>query len=225
VVGEGAAAVELSLAMQHRLNLRVPRNRAKFSLVATASEILPHHRPAVRTRIERLLRVRRITVERSADVVRVGEREIELNNGRRLRADRVVWATGASAPAWPAGSGLRADERGFVLVNDNLQSLSHADVFAAGDVAAMVNLSQAKSGISAVRQGPALAHNLRSALRREPPRTHEPHSAGVQLITTGDRSAVVSWGALIGEGEWVWRWKDAIDRRFVARYQPHDRSR
>jgi hypothetical protein len=37
---------------------------------------------------------------------------------------------------------------------------------------------------------------------------------------------VGAWGRLAFHGGWAWRWKDRIDRRFVARYAqaaPHRR--
>ena len=63
--------------------------------------------------------------------------------------------TDAVAPAWLAEAGLAVDERGFVLVNAALQSVSHADVFAAGDVAGGP-YPREKSGVFAVRQGKPL---------------------------------------------------------------------
>ena len=39
------------------------------------------------------------------------------------------------------------------------------------------------------------------------------------LITTGDRHAIATRGPFVAEGDWVWRWKDRIDRRFMAKYE------
>ena len=39
------------------------------------------------------------------------------------------------------------------------------------------------------------------------------------LISTGRRHAVGSWGGLAFAGDWVWRWKDRIDRRWMERYR------
>ncbi len=63
---------------------------------------------------------------------------------------------------------------GFIAVDDNLQSLNTPDVFAAGDVAVMVNHPRPKAGVFAVRQGPPLAANIRHKLVGEALEPHEP---------------------------------------------------
>jgi selenide,water dikinase len=170
--------------------------------------------------MRRVLREREIALCTGSRVTAIGDGQARLADGRSLPADYGIWATGAVAPDWLRESGLRTDEHGFVLVNEQLQSLSHADVFAAGDVASMAEHPRPKSGVYAVRQGPPLAENLRRALRGTKLEPYFPQPVVLALISTGDRYAVASWGAFAWEGAWVWRWKDRIDRRFMHKYMP-----
>jgi len=124
----------------------------------------------------------------------------------------------ASAPPWIAASGIETDGAGFIAVNALLQSVSHPDIFAAGDVASMTGLRIPKSGVYAVRQGPPLAANLRQALASMSLIPYVPQPTALALISAGDKYAVASYGRIAFEGAWVWRWKDFIDRRFMNRY-------
>lgn len=219
VVGGGAGGVELVLAMQHCLatRSRTPDTRpAKLTLVSDS--LLPGHAERARELVRGILRLRGIaTVHERARRLTAGC--VHTAQGKEIPADFVVFATRASAPGWIAESGLGTDSLGFIAVNPHLQSVSHATVFAAGDVATMVATPAPKSGVYAVRAGPVLYENLSASLAGRPLTAEfEPQRRALALIATGDRDAVASYGSAALAGRWLWRWKDRIDRRFVARY-------
>jgi len=91
-------------------------------------------------------------------------------------------------------------------------------VFAAGDIAAFGPRDLAKSGVYAVRAGPVLADNIRRTLTGERLRSFRPQREALYLVSTGERHAIGSRNGLVVEGDWVWRWKDWIDRRFMRRF-------
>jgi selenide,water dikinase len=219
VVGGGAGGVELVLSLQHRLQAGLAAS-IQFMLVTDQPDILPTHNRKVRRIFRDVLARRHVEVLVDHKVIRVEPNTLHCANGSSLDADSFVWVTTAEAPEWIAASGLDTDARGFIAVNDFLQSISHPDVFAAGDVATMVNHPRPKSGVYAVRQGPPLAHNLRQALAAKKLAGYTPQRAALALIGTGDRNAVASWHELAAQGKWVWRWKNFIDRRWLRDYLP-----
>jgi selenide, water dikinase len=220
VVGGGAAGVETLLAMQHRMN--ATGSRATFALLSATEEILPAHPPSVQRIFRRVLNDRGIALHAGHAVNEVDAHSVCTDGGGRIGADLVVWATGASAPFWPRACGLAVDDQGFIRVEPTLQSVNRTGVFASGDIATIDDHARPKSGVFAVRQGPLLAGNLRRALRGAPLHGRVPQRQALALISTGDRHAVASRGWLTLEGDWVWRWKDWIDRRFMRRYRAPD---
>lgn len=219
VVGGGAGGVELCLAMRHRLRQESGiAPQTDLTLVTQGGSIVPEHSIGARRRLEQALARNGVGLLTGLRVARVDAEGLTLEGGARVPADCVVWATGAAAPAWLARSGLALDDRGFILVDEMLRSTSHPDVFAAGDVATMHEHPRPKSGVFAVRQGPPLAENLRLALTGDPLKRFRPQRRALSLISTGRRHAVASWGSISFQGWWVWRWKNSIDRKFMAKY-------
>jgi len=190
VVGAGAGGVELAMAM-------------KFALAGRGEVVLFSDRdvfpPAVSARVRRAL----------------GRLAIEVRAGEPAAFDATFWVTGPAAPPMLRESGLRTDDRGYVLVDASLRSVSHPDVFAAGDNASLEGAALPKSGVYAVRQGAVLAENLKRVVRGMEMRDYVPQRASLSLISCGAKYAIASRGGWSAEGRWAWWWKDWIDRRWL----------
>ena len=214
VVGGGAGGVELLLAIQHRLR----GEPVQFHLVTDGDTLLPSHNPQVRAIFGRVMAARGVRVHTGHRVMQVVGGTLRCANGASLAFDEILWVTAAGAASWPAEAGLATDGNGFIEVGKTLQSTSHPEIFAAGDIAAIVGHPCPKAGVFAVRQGPPLARNLRRRLRGETLEPYIPQRRFLSLIGTGDRNAVLSRGGWTLQGRSMWRLKDWIDRRFVARF-------
>lgn len=214
VAGGGAGGVELAFGLR---NLARATVRPEVTLVTGAGGLIPGFGAAVRRRVAAELARQGIAVIAADARIEVGRL---LAGAQALEpADLIVAALGSAPPPWLASSGLALDGQGFVAVDAQQRSLSHAHVFAAGDVAARTDRALAHSGVHAVFAGPVLAANLRAALKGEPPRaSYLPRRHSLTLINTGDGSAIASYGPFAAQGGWVLRWKHAIDRRWVAGY-------
>ena len=223
VVGGGAGGVELTLAMQYRLRneLRaMGRNPDEigFHLLTRDAVILPTHNASVRRAFERMLAERGVRLHCNAEVNQVSPACLHTAGGETVDADEIVWVTRAGGAPWLRETGLALDADGFIQVTDTLQTVTDPKVFAAGDIASMVNHPREKAGVFAVRQALPLAENLRRAVEGRALKPYRPQSKWLALISTGDRYAVASRGALGFQGAWVWRWKDWIDRRFMLKF-------
>ena len=217
VVGAGAAGLELAMAAAHALSGKAGQPGCQVSLITGGGPVAKSYTGAAQARVTRALQRLNISVLHDT-CVGMSAGYLLLGSGAQLACDAPLLALGAQAPAWLASSGLSLDADGFIAVNACQQSLSHSQVFAAGDVASRVDAPCPKSGVYAVRAGPPLLANLQAALLGQPLTPWQPPRRTLNLLSCGERYAVATWGAASLEGRWVWRWKDWIDRRFVKQY-------
>lgn len=73
----------------------------------------------------------------NAKVVGVHPDGVVLADGNSVRVDAVLWSTGFRVPSLAREAGLAVDGHSRVLVDDTLRSLSHPDIYAVGDAAAV----------------------------------------------------------------------------------------
>ena len=214
VLGGGAAGVEVVMALHHRWPA------AHCTLIERGATPLGGLGERLQRSIGAELARQHIDVVTGAAVTRIDANAIRLDTGRTVGSDFTVLATGAAAPDWLRDSGLALDARGFIEVGATLQSTSHPEVFAAGDVATLTASPRPKSGVYAVRAGPPLAANIARMLLGQPPLDWHAQRQALMLLACGRRHAIAARGGWALKGDWVWRWKDAIDRGFVRRFDP-----
>jgi selenide,water dikinase len=131
-----------------------------------------------------------------------------------------VWLTGPAATPIFNKSGLALDPRGFLLVNDALQSVSDPRVFAVGDCATLQAFPETpKAGVYAVRQAPILWKSLVATTVGSPLPRYVPQTSFLSLLNTADGKALFRYKGFVSYSRWAWRLKDWIDRRFMTRYQ------
>jgi selenide,water dikinase len=223
IVGGGAGGVELAMAMRSRLHQileksQQPTANLRIDLCHRDPELIPHHNQWVRSHVHKILTQKGIQLHLGETVNQVQPHQLKCESGLTIDSDYIFWVTQASAPSWLQAAGLETDN-GFVLVDDTLQSLSHPNIFASGDIATMVNHPRPKAGVFAVRQGKPLFQNLQRALLGKPLKPYIPQKQYLSLIGTGDKSAIASWGVSGFVSPLLWCFKDQIDRNFIVQFK------
>lgn len=223
VVGAGAAGVEILFAMERRLRREAHEASRDASrpcvVLVAAEEVLPGFPETFRRRVDAELVRRGIIVRTGARVVAVEPTHLRLAAGQPVEVDAVVWAAQGEAAPWLAATGLALDRAGCLRVDAWLRCVGRTDVFAAGDTASVEGCDWPKSGVTAVRAGPVLAHNVAAALDGAPLYRFAPPRDALTLLSMADGRAIGTRSGITVSGAWVWWWKSRIDRRFVARYR------
>jgi NADH dehydrogenase FAD-containing subunit len=234
VVGGGAAAVEIAFALAALSGHGSPLAGSRVVLATAGDELLPGmSRIAARLALRSLL-ARGVEPRFGCRYVGTGDRSARFDGAGQIEAELVIVANGARAPQWVGAAAGRdavalASDGGLAIRSD-LRSTSHAAIFAAGDCASFVDQRVPKSGVHALRQGHVLAANICAALEERArvraagttsvaTRRFRARRRTLALLNRCDGSAIGAWGPVGFAGAWVWRWKDRIDQRFMARFR------
>jgi NADH dehydrogenase FAD-containing subunit len=244
VVGGGAAAVEIAFALAARLASGRLGTGGSVALAASGPALLQGLAPRAGRLAHRSLVRRGVAVHLGRQYVGVAGACVRLVDtapapdapvrprpgvagSEGLAADLVVVATGARPPGWLTAAavrgGLAVGADGGVAVDDCLRSTSRPEVFASGDCASFVDSPVPKSGVHALRQGPPLAASILAHLDGRgtacaAAARYRPQARALALLNRCDGTAIAAWGPVGLAGAAAWRWKDRIDRRFVARF-------
>jgi NADH:ubiquinone reductase (H+-translocating) len=207
VIGGGATGVELAGTFaeiaRHTLRgefRRIDPHSARVMLVEGTERVLPAYPADLSRKAQLQLERLGVTVWAGRMVTGVDAEGVSLGT-ERIVARTVIWAAGVAASPLGASLGAPVDRAGRVRVNPDLSVPGHAEIFVAGDLAAV----DAVPGIApaAKQMGKHAARNLISSLKGKQTSPFRYRDYG-QLATIGRNAAVAIIGKLQLSGFVAW---------------------
>jgi NADH:ubiquinone reductase (H+-translocating) len=139
----------------------------RWILIEAVGQILPELPADLAAYAQTQLRHRGIEVLLNTRL-ESAEAEIRLSDGQAFSADTLVWTAGVKPSPLAGLGGFPVDERGRIVVDDHLRVVGMPDVWAAGDIAAVPDLTTGglapPTAQHAMREGRRLGRNLTATL-------------------------------------------------------------
>jgi NADH:ubiquinone reductase (H+-translocating) len=219
VGGGGATGVELAGELAETLPEVAPGHglapgRTAVQLVEAGPTILAGSSPQLIDKATRILSDLGVQVRTDATIAAATDEGFRLNDGQLVEGGVFVWAGGLKAPELVAESGLPTGHNGRVKVDRYLRVLDHPEIYAAGDLASVVDsrtghvlppLAQV-----ALEEGETVARNLHGELTGKPLEAFTFHDKGF-VVSVGTRRGVADIAGITTGGRLAHLLKDAIE--------------
>ncbi|APE38868.1 oxidoreductase [Nocardia mangyaensis] len=186
VVGAGATGIELAA------ELAEAQPDSPVTLISAnepGAWLSPRAVDSIRATLTRL----GVDIRADAKVVEVLPDGVRLADGTTIPAVTTVWTAGFTVPDLARRAGLAVDDLGRVRTDATLRSLSHPDIYAAGDAALMAGPGDRELRMACATAIPAGGYVATAIIARA--RGHEPEPMKfryyLQCISLGRRDAVI----------------------------------
>ncbi|MDT7722553.1 MAG: hypothetical protein QOE94_3564 [Mycobacterium sp.] len=200
VVGASYSGTELilqlrALATAAAKQMNFDPADVKFLLLDLADQVMPEVGEKLGARAMRVLRRRGVDVRLGLTLNEVHPDHVVLSDDSQVDTRTVAWVTGVTAAPLIKTLGLPT-EKGRLKVQTDLGVPGHPDVFAAGDAAAVPDVTQPgkitpPTAQHATRQGKVLADNVAASLGRGKKRDYKHHNMGL-VVDLGPHQAVAN---------------------------------
>jgi NADH dehydrogenase len=189
-VGGGYAGVEAmaeveDMTRQALANYDIEPYEMRWVLVEAMDRIMPEVSASLASYTVELLKARGFEVHLGTTLKSAENCHLVLGDGTEFDADTLVWTAGVKPSPMLAGSDLPLDERGRIRCSATLEVDDSPGVFAAGDSAAVPDLTKKEPGAvcppsaqHASRQAERLAKNVVASLRGQPLRRYRHTNLG-----------------------------------------------
>jgi len=217
--GAGATGVELAGTLAEELpalarGCGLPADLPRVILIEAGPTVLADASPRLSEKASGILSKLGVWVRTNAAIAAVTPEGVRLAAGEAITGRVVVWAGGVRAPALVAASGLPTLEHGRVAVDGYLRAHDHAEVYVAGDLAAVIDPATGRAlpplAQVALEEGETVAHNLLAESRGRPLETFAFRDKGF-VVSVGDRRGVAAVAGHTHGGRLAHVLKDAIE--------------
>ncbi len=225
VVGAGVAGIELLFCLSSRWKQKFPNKHITFQIIDSNADFCSSlNSISLGNRIKSIFdNNRELEYTFNARVESVQEDQVVLKDGTHVPYNVLIWACGAAPVDFSFHTGVELDTDGYIKVNENLQSISHRELFAAGDCIRFCTNGIPKSGVYAVREAPILFQNILLMIEhfQEPSLVpYKPQSHFLKLINMGDNTAIAEWfGMSFGPWSILYFLKHYIDTTFMKQFR------
>lgn len=218
IIGTGAAGIELALAIQHKIK-HDHHHPISIQIVSRTKDILSGYPTRLKRYIHKQLTHADIRIIHDCDIIRVTPTQLFAKNGTIIESSAHVWCTQVRGAKWLEFTHLSLSQEGFIDVRPTLQTISHDNIFAVGDVSHFIHQPLPKAGVYAVRMVDTLYKNINAMAEKTPLIHFQPQQDFLSLLACGNKTAVGCKYGITIKGQWVWRLKDYIDRTFMRQFQ------
>jgi len=200
VVGASYSGTELvaqlrALADAAAKQMRFDPADIKFLLLDTAEQVMPEVGTKLGNAALKVLRRRGIDVRLGTTLKEAHADHVVLTDDSRIDTHTIAWVAGVTGAPLIEKLGLPT-EKGRLKVQADLQVPGHPEVFAAGDAAAVPDLTQPgkitpPTAQHATRQGKALARNVAASLGHGSTKEYKHRNMGL-VVDLGPHYAVAN---------------------------------
>jgi NADH dehydrogenase len=200
VVGASYSGTELAVQLRALADAAAQQmgfdpDSVRFVLLDLAEQVMPEVGEKLGAAAQRVLRGRGIDVRLGVTLKEVHDDHVLLTDDTRIDTRTVAWVTGVTGAPLIEKLGLPT-EKGRLKVDADLQVPGHPDVFAAGDAAAVPDLTQSgaitpPTAQHATRQGKVLARNVAASLGHGTKKLYKHRNMGL-VVDLGPRYAVAN---------------------------------
>jgi len=200
VVGASYSGTELILQMRALAyaaakQMNFDPAEVKFILLDLAEQVMPEVGEKLGARARKVLHRRGVDVRLGLTLNEVHPDHVVLSDNSRVDTHTVAWVTGVTAAPLIQKLGLPT-EKGRLKVQTDFAVPGHPDVFAAGDAAAVPDVTQPgkitpPTAQHAIRQGKVLGNNVAASLGRGKKREYKHHDMGL-VVDLGPHQAVAN---------------------------------